>query len=313
MRETLLIGSGNMAMAYCEVLKAQKEKFTVVGNSIKKADEFKGKTNVYCHSGGIENYLSNTKTKPSHAIVSVQVEKLFKFSSLLVKKGIKNILVEKPGGINQNEIQELASLSKHKCNLFVAYNRRFYQSVLAAQNEIKNDGGVLSARFEFTEWSHVIEKINKPDALKKNWFLANSSHVIDLVFSIIGKPKKISSFTSGDIGWHKPSIYGGAGITESNCIFSYYANWESAGRWGIELNTSKRKLILSPLEILQEQLIGSIEANKISFDYSIDEKFKAGIYYQVEAFLKDQKEKLKSIEEQMKDLEHLSKINGDVK
>ena len=25
---------------------------------------------------------------------------------------------------------------------------------------------------------------------KKNWFLANSTHVIDLAFSLIGKPKK---------------------------------------------------------------------------------------------------------------------------
>ena len=41
--------------------------------------------------------------------------------------------------------------------------------------------------FEFTEWSHNIRlKLNQQ--VKESWFLANSTHVVDLVFHLIGLP-----------------------------------------------------------------------------------------------------------------------------
>ena len=310
MKELVLIGSGNMAIAYCEALKFLNIDFTVIGNSEEKAIEFTTKTGKTCIPGGIQKYLENNSTKPSHAILAVQVEVLFDVSKVLINHGIEKILVEKPGGINYTEINELENIAKGEVELFVAYNRRFYQSVLQAKEEIEKDGGALSARFEFTEWSHVIEKLKKSDELKKNWFLANSTHVIDLAFSLIGKPKEISCYTSGKLKWHKPSMFCGSGISENNCLFSYYANWESSGRWGIEVNTSKRKLILSPLEILQEQQVGSIEIQKVEMDYSKDEKFKPGILEQCRAFINGEKHHLKSIQEQKNDLKFLSKING---
>lgn len=313
MKEIVLIGSGNMAIAYCEALKFLNVSFTVVGNSKGKAKEFTDKTGKECISGGIEKYLERIQKFPDYAIVAVQVESLCKITTLLITKRISNILVEKPGGINEKEIINLGNLSKNNSNIYIAYNRRFYKSVLCAKQEIKKDGGALSARFEFTEWSHIIKKLKKSDELKRNWFLANSTHVIDLAFSLIGKPLELSSYTSGNIEWHKPSIYSGAGITDTKCLFSYYANWESSGRWGIEINTAKRKLILSPLEILQEQQIGSVEIQKVDLDYSIDEKFKPGILNQVKAFIEGEEENLKSIEEQVNDLNFLSKINGKLK
>ncbi|MDG2153083.1 MAG: hypothetical protein P8K10_04020 [Crocinitomicaceae bacterium] len=310
MNKLILIGSGNMSIAYCKVLQSLNVDFTVVGNSESKCQDFKSKTGVHCISGGIENYLNNIDVKPSHAIVAVQVEALYKISALLVKQSILNILVEKPGGIDENEINSLSNIAKNTCSLYIAYNRRFYQSVLEAKRRIINDGGAISARFEFTEWSHIIEKLDKPEKLKKNWFLANSTHVIDLAFALIGKPTELSSYTSGNMDWHKPSIYSGAGVTETNCLFSYYANWESSGRWAIEINTPKRKLILSPLEILQEQEIGSITVQKVDIDYSIDEEFKPGVLEQVNAFIGEGQENLKSIDEQQNDLIFLLKING---
>ena len=106
MNKLILIGSGNMSIAYCKVLQSLNVDFTVVGNSESKCQDFKSKTGVHCISGGIENYLNNIDVKPSHAIVAVQVEALYKISALLVKQGILNILVEKPGGIDENETPE---------------------------------------------------------------------------------------------------------------------------------------------------------------------------------------------------------------
>ena len=110
MKELVLIGSGNMAIAYCEALKFLNIDFTVIGNSKEKAKEFTTKTGKTCIPGGIQKYLENNSTKPSHAILAVQVEVLFDVSKVLINHGIEKILVEKPGGINYTEINELENI-----------------------------------------------------------------------------------------------------------------------------------------------------------------------------------------------------------
>lgn len=48
---------------------------------------------------------------------------------------------------------------------------------------IAEDGGITSFNFEFTEWAHVIEKLDYPREVFENWFFVNSTHVVDLAFS----------------------------------------------------------------------------------------------------------------------------------
>ena len=88
---------------------------------------------------------------------------------------------------------------------------RIFASVLKAQEIIAEDGGVKSFNFEFTEWGHVIEKMDKPKGDLENWMYANSSHVIDLAFYLGGNPVQINCFTSGELSWHKPAAFAGAG------------------------------------------------------------------------------------------------------
>ena len=42
---------------------------------------------------------------------------------------------------------------------------------------IAEDGGVTSFNFEFTEWSHQIQHLQKASGVMDNWVLGNSSHV----------------------------------------------------------------------------------------------------------------------------------------
>ena len=90
--------------------------------------------------------------------------------------------------------------------------------------------------------------------------MANSTHVVDLAFFLGGAPEKISSYVGGKLDWHpNGSIFSGAGITKNNTLFSYNANWEAPGRWGVEVITNKSRLILRPLEKLQIQKIGNLD------------------------------------------------------
>lgn len=276
-----------MAIDYAKVLQAQKMTFDVIGRGAASAAAFKEKTGVSVHQGGLQAWLDQENQIPGAVIVAVGVEQLAEITVILLKHGVKRILVEKPAGLDLDEINRVAKeAEKQGAEVYVAYNRRFYASVIKAREIIASDGGVTSFTFEFTEWSHVIAPLDKDPRIKEQWFLANSTHVTDLAFYLGGIPEKISCYTAGSLPWHPlASIFSGAGLTESGAIFSYHANWESPGRWGVEVLTRKHRLILRPLEKLQVQKIGSIHTEEMQIDDPFDQEFKPGLYLQVEAFI----------------------------
>lgn len=284
--------------------------FTAVGRGEDSAKSFYETTGVAALTGGYENYFKSFTSLPSHAIISVGEKRLGEATRAAVNAGIKNVLVEKPGGIDPADIRQVAdTASRLNANVYVGYNRRFYASVQKAQSVIEEDGGLLSFNFEFTEWGHVIADLKKEDGVKENWFLANSSHVIDLAFYLGGNPQQLSSYTSGALSWHpNAAIYAGSGVTESGALFSYQANWQAPGRWGLEFLTNKHRLYLRPIEKLQIQKIGSIAIEEVSLDDSLDYDFKAGLYKQVDAFINNIS-LLPTIDEQINKLKWYEKIH----
>lgn len=298
MKSIWLIGAGQMAVEYQTVLNDLNVNFKVIGRSELSASTFFKKTNIKPFVGSLKAFLYERPKQCSHAIVAVGIEKLAETTMELLEYGIKNILVEKPAGLNKDEIGSVAKLTKEKnANVVVGYNRRFYSSVIKAKEIIKQDGGVMSFTFEFTEWAHEIQNLKKAPGVKENWFLGNSTHVVDLAFYLGGNPKEISSFVSGELAWHRSSsIFSGAGVSESGALFSYHANWESAGRWRIDILTKENRLILCPLEKLQIQKRGDIQIDFFSdIDYLIDEKFKPGLYLQTHKFLEDKFDEMVTI------------------
>lgn len=302
MKKLLLVGAGYMAKEYVPVLQALEIDFEVVCRSEKSAENFKKETGIHCHFGGVEA-LNQQLSTFSHAIVATDLPTLASVTKTIIKAGIQTILLEKPGGLNPAEIHDLFAFSQQSnSSIFIAYNRRFYSSTEHAKNIIVADGGLLSARFEFTEWPHTIEPIVSNQEVLKNWFLANSSHVVDLAFHLIGKPTSWSAFTGKSEIWNTTAIFSGAGNTEYDVTFSYGSNWLSAGRWSLELLTSKRKLILCPMEQLIEQLIGTVAVQAVAINDELDKKFKPGLFNQTRAFLENDFKILKTINEQIRDL-----------
>jgi len=287
MNNVWIVGAGSMSRDYVDILKDLNIDFKVIGRSDTNAIKFKKDTGFEVTSGGIENFLLANDETCSHAIVAVGAEQLFAVTKLLIINNIKNILVEKPGAIYLEELNELDNLAKkHSANVVIGYNRRFYSSTIAAQNIIEEDGGVESFNFEFTEWSHLIQGLDKPKEVLDHWLVTSSSHVLDLAFYLGGKPKEISSYTSGLLSWHQSaSIYCGAGVSETGALFSYQANWAAPGRWSVDFLTKRHRLIMRPMEKLQLQKIGSIIAEFVDIDDEIDRKYKPGLYRQLSHFL----------------------------
>ena len=307
----LLVGAGYMAKEYAKVLKAMKLLFIAVGRSQNSSNSFTAEIGVKAESGGLSAWLKKNKT-PDKAIVAVTEDQLGTATRQLIKADCKEILVEKPGGFDIKDIKSVAiEAKKHKAKVFIGYNRRFYASTLTALDIIKK-GGILSFNFDFTERSYVVAISKQSDKIKKKWFLQNSTHVIDMAFFLGGWPKKIYTLKTGKLKWHPSgAIYAGAGITMNGALFSYHANWKSAGKWSVEIMTPKNKLIFRPLEKLQIQKYGSMAIEDYPLKDELDTKFKPGLYRQVESFLKNKKGLL-TIEDHVKHLKYYAQIQKNI-
>ena len=297
-----LIGAGPMAQDYAAVLQQLSSPFSVIGRSKSSAEVFKQKTGVEVFLGGIKAALAALPA-PEQAIVAVGVEALAATTQLLLDAGTRRLLIEKPGALNLAELQQLQTVAQQMgAEVWIAYNRRFYASVLRLRQLIIADGGITSASFEFTEWSHQIRDLQKGPGVKEHWLLGNSSHVIDLAFDLIGFPAEGNwqAWHSGSLDWHPAAArFHGAGITERRIPFSYQADWESPGRWGIELLTRRNRYLLRPLESLQAIPLGKLAAETIDIDSELDQRFKPGVFRQVEAFITGDIKLLCSLSEQV--------------
>tara|TARA_Y100001935_G_C17293592_1_gene504845 strand:+ start:1309 stop:2259 length:951 start_codon:yes stop_codon:yes gene_type:complete len=306
-----IVGGGNMGIEYSKILTKRREDFTVIGRSEESAKKLKNSTGLDSFIGGLDLFLSKNPQAAKFAIVCVGVESLQNCTKKLIQFGVKNILVEKPAGLNANEVIDLYETAlQFNSHVYVAYNRRFYSSVLKSKELIERDGGVLSFTFDFTEMTQKIEKMKKAKGVKENWLFANSTHVIDLAFFLGGSPQSLACNHISNLDWHPSgSVFVGNGLTINNIPFSYHSNWNSAGRWGVILLTESMRLVLSPLEKLQVQQKDSFDIKYLDIDDSLDTQFKPGLYEMVNSFLSNYSN-LKPLKDQVDDLKIYSKIGN---
>lgn len=290
-KNILLIGTGPMAQDYAKVLTAQGRSFLVIGRGLESAKKFEGNCGVKPFVGGLEAFLVNHELDKDYSVViATGTEVLMPVLKMVLQAGAGRVLIEKPAAISIEELLDNESFLKpYLEKVFVAYNRRFYASVMETQRIIEEDGGLQTMHFEFTEWAHKIEPLTKAPGVKENWFFANSTHVVDLAFYLAGKPMQWQAYAkAGRLNWHSKTNFTGAGITEKGVLFSYLSNWESAGRWAVELLTENRRIYLKPVEGISIQEKGTVSVVEHQFNDDHDKRFKAGLFNQVEAFLSNE-------------------------
>lgn len=298
-RNVFLVGTGQMAIDYFKVLNNLNCNLIVIGRGEESAKKFESETGLRPFTGGLLVYVSKYNLpEDSHVIIATGSEALMSALLLVLQAGAHKVLIEKPGAISIAElITNEGKIGRYSSNIFIAYNRRFFASVLEAQKMINEDEGLQSIHFEFTEWADKIEPLKKADGVKSNWFFANSTHVIDLAFYLAGKPVNFNAFSkSGKLEWHQKTNFVGAGVTDKGVLFSYLSNWESAGRWSIELLTQRRRIYLKPLESISVQEKGTVYISQIEFEKDLDFKYKPGLFLQVTEFLKEGQNTLLTID-----------------
>jgi predicted dehydrogenase len=302
-RPVLIVGAGAMGVAYTRVLMALGYQPTTVCRSPTTAETYQKETGIAARPGGLSAYLDGKEKLPNEAIVAVDVDQLAAVTETLVKAGVRRILVEKPGGLNGEEVSQVArTAAAASAAVLIGYNRRFYASTRRAAEMVVEDGGVCSAVFDFTEVSRIVPQLKQAPIVKAAWVLANSSHVIDLAFFLAGAPTKLECQVEGSLPWHpSAAAFSGFGRTERGAVFSYHADWRAPARWSVEVRTPLRRLILCPLETLKVQTWDGFDLREEPLDNAVDRTYKPGLYHQVKAFLTGEGQKLlPSIEEQAK-------------
>jgi predicted dehydrogenase len=309
-----LLGAGYMANEYIRVLEKLDVETIVIGRGASRINLIKEKYNIRAYSGGLSNIKLKNEIIPDYAIVAVSTEELSITLSQLINLGVKNILLEKPGALCIEELSNLSDLANiNNINVYIAYNRRFYTSIKYLKEKILEDGGISSINFEFTEWVDQIDVKKYPKIVLERFLICNSTHVIDTVFHLAGRPKELNVKVSNqnDIIWHPTgSLFMGFGKTEKNIDFSYSSNWSSAGRWSIEVLTKFNRFYLKPLEQLYIQKKGSVNLDLFDAEINIDIDYKPGLYEMVNSFFAGDESILCSIEEHKKNFVYYSKIAG---
>jgi len=249
--------------------------------------------------------------KKDLVILALPTKLLVPAAKIAIKHGQKNILIEKPGALNQKELEKIKK-SKNT-HIKIAYNRLFYPNLHKLKKLIQQDGGITSCNFSFTEWIHKLDLKKYDSEVLEKWGIQNSLHVISTAMDLIGMPKKISTNRKGSLKWHsKGNIFVGNGISENNIPFTFNADWGSGGRWGIDIITKNNWYRLSPLETLQVCPKKSTDWKEISFKKSFP-KVKQGICEEI-AYMLDpniqKKNEFIPIEKAIKLIKLANKIFG---
>ena len=210
------------------------------------------------YHGGYEKCLLELGTFDL-VIVVTPVHELKPAAMRAVECGNKNILVEKPASLYSGELFEWAKQSDDSnARIRVAYNRLVYPNLWKLKELVQSEGGITSCRYTFTELVHTINFNNNQTDVYERWGIANSLHVISMAHYLIGLPKEMQTYRFGKLEWHPSGDrFVGAGVTKGNIPFSYHADWNSAGRWGIEIMTPRCAYRLIPLEQLYRCRKGS--------------------------------------------------------
>ena len=288
-KSVLIIGGGYMGKEYAHVLEQLGiNDVTIVTKSPKQASDYSAKFDYTILDGGFEKQLSSVGKKDL-VIIAIPTELLVSATKLAIKTGQTRILLEKPGSLFHKELFSLNEIIDQQ-KVRIGYNRLLYPNFHKIKQLAKNEGGIISCKFDFTEWTHKIPF----DVYQENeytlWGISNSLHVITMALELIGMPKEIVSFQFGKLDWHPSgSIFVGTGVSEENIPFSYHANWESSGRWMVEIMTKENSYRLMPLEEIHVCKKGTVEWKSVDFQVAFQE-LKFGIAEQVVTMLDDELE-----------------------
>ena len=216
--------------------------------------------------------LDEVMQNPEIEAVIIETDEiyLFKYALIAAKHG-KHIHMEKPGGIEHKEYEEIVSIMKQTGKVFhTGYMYRYNPAVKEVIDKAKSGqlGDIISIESNMNCW-HCTETRNWLKCLPGGMTFFLGCHLIDIIYQIQGKPKRIISCNKPTGIDNVSSIDFGMVVLEYDKGFSFVkvTDTELGGynRRQLVISGTKGTIELDPIEIAmpaKEKMFGTISALK---------------------------------------------------
>lgn len=220
------------------------------------------------------------------------------------------VLLEKPAGyhwLDANDIAEAALQAPQA--VFVAFNRRFYQSALSIAADLNARDEPRYIRVQDQQNFSEARAHQHPEEVVQKFMYANSIHVIDLIcYFARGNITKVVPI----VPWQGDATQIMLGYVEfdSGDKALYEGIWQGPGPWACSISTPSRRWEMRPLEKAIVQNKNERTLSETASD-PLDTSYKAGFYRQAEEICKavrGEKNQAVSIQESLKTMELIHKL-----
>ncbi|MBO5755064.1 MAG: Gfo/Idh/MocA family oxidoreductase [Clostridia bacterium] len=175
-------------------LLKQSDIFEVVGFALPENERVKFPNRVKAFDGFREMTVEDILSDPEIEAVAVETEEIYltKYAMMVVKAG-KHLHMEKPGGREVEDFEELIRLLKEKRLVFsTGYMYRFNPTIRAAIEKVdRGDLGKISAVEAHMDCHHPKEVREWLSTFPGGMMFFLGCHLIDLIYRIQGEPEAI--------------------------------------------------------------------------------------------------------------------------
>lgn len=283
MKKVALVGYGKFAPKHLEVLRALECDVVAACNRSeagrKKATEEGKIPRTYATIGELI-----AKEKPDGILCTASVDGIYPAAKEILASGIPTLL-EKPQGTTLPEFDELCALAKkHGTPVMAAFNRRHYSVVRKAMEDL---GGPQNVTGVFIDWTedpqHLLNTGHTRHQVERMIF-GNSIHGLDLLTWFAGaipNPQVVARNHDREaFRW----VMALQGVSARGAVVSFRNQWDSPGRWRVEVTSKDRRYLFAPLETCKVTQKGTKEERVLEPD-PIDASFKAGLHAQARKFV----------------------------
>ena len=236
-------------------LKKQTDIFDIAGYALPEGEREKFPRNMAAFDGYREMTVEEILSDPTIEAVTIETEEIYltKYAQMAADAG-KQIHQEKPGGIVYADFEKLINTVKEKGLVFhLGYMYRYNPYVQETLERIKAGelGDIFTVEAQMNG-AHPVIKRQWLECMPSGMLFFLGCHLIDLIYSIMGEPEKITPYsrttgkdgiTSCDIGMAVLEYKNGIALAKTS------AN-ESGGfiRRHLMVAGTKGTIMLQPLE-----------------------------------------------------------------
>lgn len=255
-------------------IKKQSGIFEIVGYAMPENENEKFKFQMKDFEGYRQMTVEEIMRNPEIEAVIIETEEIYLTKyALMAAKHRKHIHMEKPGGTDLNEFEELIKTVKENNTVFsIGYMYRYNPYIRESIQQVKDGklGEIISveAQMSCIEPQKLREWLK---TFKGGMMFFLGCHLIDLILQISGKPERIIPFNrSTNIDNVTSEDYGMAILEYKNgTSFVKTSAYEIGGfeRRQFVITGSKGSIELKPLEWYEDGLIKTRKVERYSSDW----------------------------------------------